>query len=114
MLERQLTSSISPGTAVAILIILDLLASISLVDVLFGEISKKLAMWLLVEAVIFTAMITWLLTSVQVNINRYWNAVLPRASFCRISIGEVAITAVGVLIWLDTIATAFIDSWRTL
>lgn len=114
MTERRLANSISPPTVVAIFIALDVLVSITFVDVVFGEISRALAMWLLVESVVFTAMITWVLMSVQVNINRYWIAVLPGASHCRISKGEVAVTIVGVLLWLDTFATAFIDSWRTL
>ena len=114
MTERRLANSISPATVVAIFIALDVLVSATFVDVVFGEISRALAMWLLVEAAVFTATITWLLMSVQMNINRYWIAVLPRISYCRISKGEVAITIVGILLWLDTFATAFIDSWRTL
>ena len=116
MTERQVTSSIRPGmgAAVAFLIVSHVLGIIGILGIFSGEISKTLAIWLLVESIIVTAITTWLLTSVQVNVNRYWTAVLPRASSCRAGIAEVAITLVGVLFWVDTIATAFSDSWRML
>ena len=116
MTERQVTSSIRPGlgAAVAFLIVSHVLGIIGILGIFSGEISKTLVIWLLLESIIVTAITTWLLTSVQVNVNRYWTAVLPRASSCRAGIAEVAITLVGVLFWVDTIATAFSDSWRML
>ena len=114
MLERQLASSISPGTAVIAVIISSWLGNIGLTQVWFGEISQTLAIWMLATAVITTAITVWLLASVQTNINRYWRAALPSTFSCRMGIGEVIFVILGVLFWVDTFASAYSETWRAL
>ena len=114
MMAGQLTSSISPGTAVVAALIAGVFGSVGITDVWSGEISESLAIFMLVAGVISTALIAWLLSSVQGNINRYWGAVSPIATSCRMGLGEVLLTMLGIAFWGDTIATAFNESWRTL
>ena len=114
MTKRQVAESLSPRAAVVASIVMGILGYIGISDVLFGEISKTLALWLFVAAGIITAITAWLVVAIQGNINRYWSAVSPRAASCRIGIGEVLITILGMLLWVDTIAVALSDSWRTI
>lgn len=114
MMVRQLTSTISPVTAVVVALIAGVFGSVGMADVWSGEISESLAIFMLVGGVISTALIAWLLVSVQANINMYWRVVSPNASSCRLGVGEVLLTILGIAFWGDTIATTFIESWRTL
>ena len=114
MVARQLASTISPVTAVVAALIAGVFGSVGITDVWSGEISESLAIFMLVGGVISTALIAWLLASVQGNVNRFWRAVSPNASSCRLGVGEVLLTILGIAFWGDTIATAFVESWRTL
>ena len=113
MTARQVVSSLSPWTAVGAIFVSNFLTTIGITEGWFGEISKAWAIWFLTQALIITIITVWLLAAVQTNINRYWRSVLPRASSCRIGIGEVIFTLVGIVVWIDVIATALSDSWRT-
>ena len=114
MTELQLTSTINPGVAVAVVLIASLFAYIGFRQTWSGEISEAAAFIILVAEVTYTVSVAWLLASVQGNINRYWQTVSPSATSCRLGIGEVILTGLGIVFWADTLATAFIDSWRTL
>ena len=113
MMARQLTNSIRPGIAVVIILFVDCLGIIGRINVWsgeIGEISEGLAVYRLVAAIISTALIAWLLVSVQDDINKYWRSVSPNALSSRLGIGEVLLTILGIVFWADTIATAFIES----
>ena len=112
MIDRRIASSLSPWFAVVVIFISNSLANIGFTEGWFGEISKAWAVWFLVAEIITTTITVWLIAAVQININRYWRLVLPRASSCRVGVGEVLITILGALALLDTIATVLSDSWR--
>ena len=73
MIDRRLISSISPFVAVVVIFISGWIGNVGLRDVLFAEVSRSNAIWMLITDVVITAITVWLLTSVQININRYWN-----------------------------------------
>ena len=114
MMELQLTNSINPGIAVVVVLIASSSLFVGVTQTWSGEISEALAIWILIIEVTYAVLIALLLASVQDNINRYWQTVSTNAISCRLGIGEVILTALGIVFWADTIATAFVDSWRTL
>ena len=113
MIDRRLISSISPLVAVVVMFISGWLGNAGLREILFEDLSRTLAIWILAADVGTTVITVWLLTSVQININRYWNSFFPRASSCRVGVGEVIITIVGLLFMASSVADVFSETWRT-
>ena len=106
MTARQVVSSLSPWVAVGAIFVSNCFPNAVMAERWFGEIYEAWAIWFLIHALIVTIITVWLLAAVQTNINRYWLSVSPRASTCRIGIGEVIITLVGISIWIDLIDAA--------
>ena len=116
MSSLHLATSIRPGISVVALYVSLFLENMAFpVTEIFNydrEITQEYAITALVVSLITVTITTWLLTSVQANINRYWRASLPHTSACRIGIGEVIFAIIGVWLWTDTILSVVSQSYR--
>lgn len=114
MTSRDISHTLRPGLVVVAVLTAAILSNAGLTDLWGGEVSKGLAIWLLIAAVAVTVIDVWIITAAQINLNRYWSTVIPGATAARVGKGEVTLTVIGALLWIDTIAMAFSDSWRTM
>ena len=115
MIDRSLATTIAPGWAVAAVMLSSAIDWNSLRAGL-GEIeglTQATAVRLFFQDVVSIAVVAWLLTHLQGNLNRYWQHVSSgRLLSAKIGVGEVIIAVIGVLLWLDTLATLFNESYR--
>ena len=112
MTSRGLVTTIAPGWAVAAVVASSAL-SWSTLGLSFGEITQASAITIAILNMLSLAVIAWLLMHVQGNLNNYWHHVSSgRLLDTRIGVGEVIFAVIGVLIWLDTLATLLSESYR--
>ena len=70
------------------------------------EISRSTVIVQILFLAITLAIMVWLLLHVQTNINNYWSSQSGAAAAdMRIGMGELVLTAIGVMVWLLTIMT---------
>lgn len=114
MLDERMDTSIRPGVAVAVVLITSWLGNFGLSDAIFGDVTYTLLTIWLVTGVITTALTTFLLASVQSNINRYWRAVIVARHMrsARLGVGEATLAVIGAFTWCDTILSVANESYR--
>ena len=112
MLKASVPTTISPGRAVTWLIAITVL-NVLTVQLGSGEITQGNAFAIFFIGVVSIALTIGLLLPVQENLNRYWEALSSaRLLDARIGVGEVILTILGILIWLDSIATVISPDYR--
>ena len=106
----QMPTTISPWPAVlmALLVGLRPLGAFELVQLLDGPPTADMVFWGFAAASMSAALVCWTVGFAQVDINSYWKALSPGTDqrFARIGLGEVLITAVGVLWFLGLLVAA--------
>ena len=114
MLDERMDTSISPGVPVVIVLVTSWLGNYGLSDAIFGDVTYTMLRIWLITGVITTALTTWLLASVQSNINRYWRSVIAGRSVrsARLGVGEAALAIVGVYLWSDAILSVASETYR--
>ncbi|PKB78199.1 MAG: hypothetical protein BZY88_19810 [SAR202 cluster bacterium Io17-Chloro-G9] len=112
MTGRGLLTTLAPGWAVVAVL------SSSAFDwnatrLSFGELTQATAVTISVLGILSIGLVAWLLMHIQGNLNTYWHHVSSgRLHDARLGIGEVIFAIIGVLLWLDTLATLLSESYR--
>ena len=117
MLNANLSSSISPGWAVLLVLVSGVLESISFQIgggyTEFATLTQGMAILVAFLEIIAIALVSGLLFHVQGNLNRYWDGLTNGGvTSARIGVGEVTFGIIGALLWLNTLANIFTESWR--
>ena len=110
LMSRQgVTTTISPAWAVAAMVAITLLTFfVERYPVATQTEANTIAALL----VISVAILAWLLIHVQGNLNRYWAQVFGRVNSLGFSLLELAITVIGLLVWIHFIALVASESYR--
>lgn len=117
MLNANLSSSISPGWAVLLVLVSGVLEGISFQIgggfTEFATLTQGMAILVAFLDITGIALVAGLLFHVQGNLNRYWDGLTNGGvASTRIGVGEVIFGIIGALVWLNTLATIFSESWR--
>ena len=113
MRDKGLVTTISAGWAVAAVWISAAIDGISFRLTFGGGTTQGVAFGTAVLGAISIAIIAWLLTRVQGNLNQYWHHLSQgRLTNARIGVGEVIFAIIGVFSWVDTLASLFSESYR--
>ena len=108
-----LVTTISAGWAVAAVMVSGAIDGISFQLAFDEEMTQGATVAIVVLDGISIAIVAWLLLHVQGNLNSYWSHLSEgRAISARIGKGEVIFAVVGILFWLDTLATLFSENYR--
>ena len=112
MVRSGMTSTINPGLAVGAVLVSILLDNVSL---LTGTqiSSQSLALTYLVLSIISVGIISWLLITIQNELNRYWHTVSSLSTVSNIRVGEVVFAVIGILVWLEAIVLVVSESYRS-
>ena len=116
MLDAGLATTISAGWAVVMVIVIGALdgaafqagGGFSLSEITLGD-----AMLITILDIISITIVAALIVGVQGNLNEYWNS-LQNATLdnARVGVGEVVFGVIGVLLWVDTLASLLSSSYR--
>ena len=124
MVNSGVTSTLSPGWAVVLVMLSGVLDGISF-NVSGGffslqEISQGTALAVTLLAALSIAVVAGLLLQLQGNLNRYWGG-LPQVTSgetslmkARIGVGEIILLVIGVLAWFDTLMMLFSSGYRAI
>ena len=117
MLNANIHSSISPGWAVFLLLVTEVLTSISLRIsggfTGFVLLTQGIAILGAILDITGIVLVSGLILHVQRNLNRYWDGLTNGGvTTSRIGVGEVIFGIIGALAWLDTLTTVFNESRR--
>jgi len=98
MVERGMTSSLSPGVVVALVLLSNLLSIISWRFYYDDPLSNTIVLDIIV-VLLNTGLLFW----VQTNLNRFWKGTkYIFATNAHIGVGEVIFVLVGILAWIGT------------
>ena len=118
-----LSTTISAGGAVVLVLISSVLDGISLEFgggfTSFEEITRETAILIAVLDIISISIVVGLLRHAQSNLNKYWENLEfsqpnVRLADARIGIGEVIFGLIGILIWVNTLGNLFSAGYRGL
>ena len=113
MLNANLSSSISPGWAVLLALVSYMSFQIGERYTEFATLTQGMAIAGAFLEIIGIALVSGLLFHVQGNLNRYWDGLTNgRVTSSTIGVGEVTFGIIGALLWLNTLANIFSESWR--
>ena len=113
MLNANLSSSISPGWAVLLALVAYMSFQIGERYTEFATLTQGMAIAGAFLEIIGIALVSGLLFHVQGNLNRYWDRLTNGGvTSARIGMGEVTFGIIGALLWLNTLANIFSESWR--
>ena len=113
MRGRGLVTTISTGWAVAAVWVSGAIGWFSF-RLSFGEeMTQRTAVAAAVLDGISMVIVAWLLLHVQSNLNSYWHHLSEgRAIKAKVGVGEVVFVVLGLLGWVDTLATLFSEGYR--
>ena len=124
MVNSGVTSILSPGWAVVLVMLSGVLDGISF-NVSGGffslqEISQGTALAVTLLAALSIAVVAGLLLQLQGNLNRYWGG-LPQVTSgetslmkARMGVGEIILLVIRVLAWFDTLMMLFSSGYRAI
>ena len=118
MTKENIVSSINPWWVVLGILVTSVLWAISLrLDGGLTSIATLTQATVLIIAVLDVIAIpitAGLVIHMQSNLNRYWDGLTNyRVVSHRLGVGEIIFAIVGSLMWIDTLADIFNESWRT-
>ncbi len=106
MTVASVATTLRAGLAVGLMLISNVLDWSSATLGFSGEITEGAAMFATVLDLLSIGVVVVLLLHVQANLNKYWASLTDRRVInARIGIGEVIFGLIGILLWLNTIAT---------
>jgi hypothetical protein len=108
MSGEGLGTTISPGWAVAAVMISGAIDGVSFQLIWRGELTQAVAFATAVLDVISITIVAWLLLHVQGNLKSYWHNISQgTVENAKIGVGEVILVIVGILSWIGTLSLLF-------
>ena len=117
MEDARLSTTISPGLAVVLVLIYSVLGWVSFeAGGRFSteEITREAAVTIAILKIISISWVTALMLQAQSNLNTYWEDLASRTgaslAYARIGLGELVFSLLGILFWAITFLTLLSDS----